>query len=180
MGRAFGALKKRSGERHEGISDGLGVIKHFESCILTAYRCPAGVWTIGWGHTGPEVKQGLVWTQQQADDTLRADLAQFERDVTSLVKVPITQRQFDALVAFAFNVGSDIDVDLLAEGLGDSTLLKHLNAGRIIEAANEFPKWNKSKGMVLRGLARRRHAERSLFLGAPGAEAINAGMRAAW
>lgn len=160
-------------------SDGLSVIKHFESCHLTAYRCPAGVWTIGWGHTGREVKEGLVWTQAMADATLQSDLARFERDVTFLVKVPVTQRQFDALVSFAYNVGSDIDIDTLAEGLGDSSLLRHFNAGRIVEAANEFPKWNKAGGKVLRGLTRRRHAERSLFLGAQGAEAIGAGMRAA-
>lgn len=160
-------------------ADGLAVIKHFESCHLTAYRCPAGVWTIGWGHTGKDVKEGLVWTQAQADEALRSDLRAFEADVNSLVKSTITQRQFDALVSFAYNVGSDIDADLLAEGLGDSTLLKHVNAGRWMLAADELPKWNKAGGKPLRGLTRRRHAERALFLGAGAAEAIKKGLAAA-
>lgn len=160
-------------------ADGLAVIKHFESCHLTAYRCPAGVWTIGWGHTGRDVKEGLVWTQAMADEALKNDLRAFEADVNSLVKATITQRQFDALVSFAYNVGSDIDADTIAEGLGDSTLLRLVNAGRFMQAADEFLKWDKAGGKRLRGLSRRRAAERALFLGRPSAEAIKVGLAVA-
>ena len=147
--------------------NGLNLIKTYEGLELTAYPDPGtggAPWTIGYGHTGPEVHAGLVWTQQQAEQALASDVAQFERDVTSLVKVQINQNQFDALVSFAYNCGSDIDADDIAEGLGDSTLLKKLNAGDYDGAANEFPKWNKSGGKVMSGLTKRRNAERSLFL----------------
>lgn len=148
-------------------NNGLNLIKTYEGLELTAYPDPGtggAPWTIGYGHTGPEVHAGLVWTQQQAEQALASDVAQFERDVTSLVKVQINQNQFDALVSFAYNCGSDIDADDIAEGLGDSTLLKKLNAGDYDGAANEFPKWNRSGGKVLSGLTKRRNAERSLFL----------------
>lgn len=148
-------------------NNGLNLIKTYEGLELTAYPDPGtggAPWTIGYGHTGPEVHAGLVWTQQQAEQALASDVAQSERDVTSLVKVQINQNQFDALVSFAYNCGSDIDADDIAEGLGDSTLLKKLNAGDYDGAANEFPKWNRSGGKVLSGLTKRRNAERSLFL----------------
>lgn len=148
-------------------NNGLNLIKTYEGLELTAYPDPGtggAPWTIGYGHTGPEVHAGLVWTKQQAEQALVSDVTQFERDVTSLVKVQINQNQFDALVSFAYNCGSDIDADDIAEGLGDSTLLKKLNAGDYDGAANEFPKWNKSGGKVMSGLTKRRNAERSLFL----------------
>lgn len=148
-------------------NNGKKLIKSFEKLELIAYPDPGtggAPWTIGWGHTGPEVVPGLVWTPAQADAAFDRDVAQFERDVTSLVKVPVNQNQFDALVSFAFNTGSDIDADTIAEGLGDSTLLKKLNAGDYDGAANEFLKWNKSGGRVMNGLTRRRNAERTLFL----------------
>ncbi|MDX7778305.1 lysozyme [Aeromonas hydrophila] len=163
--------------------DGVAVAHYFESCKLQAYPDPGSKngepWTIGWGHTGPEVKRGLVWTQQQADDTFLVDIACFERDVTNLVKVPLTQGQFDALVLFAYNVGSDIDADTIAEGLGDSTLLRKLNAGDYEGAALEFRKWNKNDGKVMRGLTRRRAAEECLFRGMGGAASIEKGVAAA-
>lgn len=148
-------------------NNGLSLIKTFEGLELEAYPDPGtggAPWTIGYGHTGSDVRKGLVWTDAQADKALAQDVAQFERDVTSLVKVQINQNQFDALVSFAYNCGSDIDSDDIAEGLGDSTLLKKLNAGDYDGAANEFPKWNKSGGKVMSGLTKRRAAERSLFL----------------
>ncbi len=148
---------------------GLDLIKKFEGLRLKAYLCPAGVWTIGYGHT-KGVYPGMVITQELADKFLVDDVWNFEREVESLVHVPVTQGQFDALVSFAFNVGSDIDEDTIAEGLGDSTLLKHLNVRHYNLAADEFPKWNKVRGRdgVLRperGLVLRRSAERALFLG---------------
>ena len=142
---------------------GLDLIKLFESLELKAYRCPAGIWTIGYGHT-KGVYPGMVITEELADKFLVDDVWNFEREVESLVTVEITQGQFDALVSFAFNVGSDIDDDLIAEGLGDSTLLRLLNKRDFQGAADEFPKWNKSRGKVLNGLTKRRKAERELFL----------------
>lgn len=144
---------------------GIALIQHFESCKLEAYQDSGGVWTIGWGHTGADVRRGLRWTQLQADQALEDDLLRFERDVSSLVKVVLRQYEFDALVSFSFNCGSDIDADKIAEGLGDSTLLRKLNAEDRAGAADEFPKWNKDGGKVLAGLTRRRKAERALFLG---------------
>ena len=103
-------------------------------------------------------------SEHEASVMLERILSQFEADVISLVKVPLTQNQFDALVSFAFNVGSDIDADTIAEGLGDSTLLKKLNRKDYLGAANEFLKWNKCKGVVSKGLTNRRTRERELFL----------------
>jgi len=162
---------------------GISLMHYFETCKLRAYPDPGSKngepWTIGWGHTGPEVKPGLEWTQQQADSVFVDDLRRFERDVLSLVKVPLTQGQFDALVSFAYNVGSDIDADTIPEGLGDSTLLRKLNAGDYAGAAIEFLKWNKNDGKPMRGLTRRRHAEMGLFNGMSGRDAIKYGVAAA-
>lgn len=147
---------------------GLAIIKKAETLRLRAYRCPKGKWTIGWGHTGPIAREGMKITPEQAEQLFRADVARFEREVASLLRVPVTEGQFSALVSFAFNCGSDIDADTIAEGLGDSTLLKKLNAGDVAGAADEFPKWVKCNGEVLGGLAERRKAERALFLGSAG------------
>ena len=146
-------------------ADGIDLITAFEGCRLTAYRCAAGKLTIGYGHTGPDVKADMVITQDQAIELLNRDLERFENDVMDLVAVPINQGQFDALVSFAFNAGSDIDLDKIAEGLGDSTLLRLLNAGDYSGAADQFLRWNKAGGRILQGLVRRRAAERLLFLG---------------
>ncbi|MNJ32234.1 Lysozyme RrrD [compost metagenome] len=157
--------------------NGIDVMHFFEGCRLTSYPDPGSLdghpWTIGWGHTGPEVVAGLVWTQEQADDAFVDDLKRFEQGVLSLVSVPLTQGQFDALVSFSYNVGLDIDRDSIAEGLGDSTLLKKLNAMDYAGAAMEFRKWNRNDGKVMRGLTRRRAAEEALFNGMNGQQAIN-------
>jgi lysozyme len=142
---------------------GVDLIKGFEGCSLKAYRCPGGVWSIGYGHTNG-VYPGMTITQDLADKFLLDDIWNFEEEVNYLLKVPVTQNQFDALVSFAYNVGSDIDEDDIAEGLGDSTLLRKLNSEDFVGAAAEFPKWNKSKGRVLKGLIRRRQAEKEMFL----------------
>ena len=163
----------------DASSECLTLIKHFEGCKLAAYRCPAGVLTIGWGHTGKDVKPGMVITQKQADDLLRQDVAAIAVDVRKLLKVRVTQRQFDALVSFAFNVGPDTDGDGIAEGLGDSTLLKLLNAGNVFGAADQFLKWVNGGGKKLPGLVKRRVAERALFMGADVASAIRTGEAAA-
>lgn len=137
---------------------GLDLIKQFEGLYLKAYRCPAGVPTIGYGHTAG-VAMGQTITQQQADDYLRRDVRQFERAVARLVTVPLTQGQFDALVSFAFNLGEG--------ALAQSTLLRLLNAGDYAGAAAQFDRWNKAGGRVLPGVVRRRAAERALFEARP-------------
>lgn len=153
--------------------NGISVIKFFESLSVTAYPDPATggePWTIGYGHTGG-VKRGDVITEAYASELLLDDLSRFERSVSRLAKVKLTQGQFDALVSFAFNVGDG--------NLAKSTLLKKLNAGDYAGASMEFSKWNKAAGRPMRGLTRRRSAEENLFLGLSGAEAIDKGVRAA-
>jgi lysozyme len=152
---------------------GIAVAHYFENCVLIAYPDPGSKdgtpWTIGWGHTGPEVVKGLVWTQAQADAQFEKDLLVREARVARLVKVPLTQGQYDALVLFEYNTGS----------LASSTLLKLLNAGDYIGAQGQFARWNKNDGKVMRGLTRRRAAELALFLGSTGADAITRGVKAA-
>ncbi|MCM1220239.1 MAG: lysozyme, partial [Lachnospiraceae bacterium] len=134
--------------------NGLNLIKKFEGCRLTAYKCPAGVWTIGYGHTG-DVKSGQTITQKQADDLLYSDCQKFVGYVNNKSYVPLTdqlnQNQFDALVSFAFNCGQ-----------GN---LKTLCANRTLaEIAEKMTLYNKGGGKVLAGLVRRRAEEQALFL----------------
>ena len=136
---------------------GIDLIKRFEGCRLKSYRDVVGVWTCGYGHTGPDIKPGRTITNDTATDYLEADLAKFENAVTHLVKVSLTQCQFDALVCLIYNIG--------VSHFSTSTLLKHLNAGDFTAAANEFPNWDKAGGKQVPGLLTRRCAERSLFNG---------------
>ena len=139
---------------------GIELIKEFEGCRLTAYKCPAGVWTIGFGHTGSvdgkAITSGMTITAAKATELLKGDLAKFEAAVNAYVTAPITQNMFDALASFTYNVG--------AGALKGSTLLRKLNAKDYNGAADEFLRWNKAGGKVLNGLVRRRGRERSLFL----------------
>lgn len=141
--------------------DGLNLIKEFEGVRLTAYKCPADVWTIGIGHTSaagaPEVKPGMTITLQEAYDILNSDLGQYEDAVNKLVKVPLTQNQFDALVSFVYNVG--------VGAFQKSTLLKKLNDGQYNAVPGELMKWTKAGGKELPGLVRRRRAEAALWRG---------------
>lgn len=134
---------------------GISLIQSFESLRLKAYDDGVGVPTIGWGHT-KGVKWGDTCTKEQADQWLLEDLAVAEKAVNAYVKVDLSQGQYDALVSFTFNVGTG--------ALKSSTLLKKLNAGDYLGAADEFPRWNKGGGKVMKGLTRRRAAERELFL----------------
>ncbi|EOW2370912.1 lysozyme [Cronobacter sakazakii] len=139
---------------------GLALIKEFESCQLKAYRCPAGIWTIGYGWTQPvdgkPIRPWMEIDMPTAERLLKTGLVGYENDVMKLVWVKLSQAQFDALVSFTYNVGS--------RNFSTSTLLKKLNRGDFAGAADEFPRWNKSRGKVLNGLVRRRAAERELFL----------------
>lgn len=135
---------------------GIELIKQFEGLRLNAYLCPAGVPTIGVGHTAG-VKLGDRITQKEAIALLRSDLERFEAGVTDCVKVPIAQNQFDALCCLAFNIGLG--------AFRNSTVLKLLNQGDYQGAADRILWWTKSGGKDIQGLVRRRKAERSLFLG---------------
>ena len=141
-------------------SNGTSLIKEFEGFVANAYLCPAKVWTIGIGTTvypnGVKVKKGDKCTEEQALKYLQHDLKSFEKTVNDSVKVPLSQNQFDALVSLAYNIGSG--------AFKNSTLLKKLNAKDYAGAADQFPRWNKGGGKVLKGLVRRRDAERALFL----------------
>lgn len=133
---------------------GLDLIKKYEGCRLTAYKCPAGVWTIGYGHT-KGVKKGQKISQKQAKVFLREDVKVFENGVNKYVSVALNQNQFDALVSFCYNCG--------LEAFKNSTLRKKLNAKDYTGASNEFLRWDKSGGVVLKGLKRRRNDEKALF-----------------
>jgi lysozyme len=149
---------------------GVDLMHHFESCKLEAYPDPGSKdgkpWTIGWGSTGPDIYKGLKWTQEQADARFLSDLAKFEDGVTRLLGgCATTQNQFDALVSLAYNIGLDEDKDTIAEGLGDSSLLRKHKVGDFTGAAAEFPKWKFNDGRPMKGLVRRRAAERVLYEG---------------
>ena len=138
-------------------SDCLAITKQFEDCKLMAYLCPAGKWTIGYGHTGPEVHDGLTIDQARADQYLMIDLQSAQNTVNNLVAPQITQNQFDALCDFVFNCGSG--------NFQHSTLLKLVNEKKFDDAVLEFSKWAKGGGKVLPGLVKRRAAEAALFKG---------------
>ncbi|WP_433846888.1 lysozyme [Acinetobacter proteolyticus] len=139
---------------------GIDLISSFEDTVLQAYDDGVGVWTIGIGTTvypnGTKVKKGDSCTLDHAKTYFAHDLRRFEASVNNLVKVPLSQNQFDALVSLVYNIGSG--------NFASSTLLKKLNAKDYVGTADQFPRWNKAKGKVLNGLTRRRDAERALFL----------------
>jgi lysozyme len=140
---------------------GLDLITSFEGYLkkqpdgsCKAYQCPAKVWTCGWGCT-EGVTPNTHWTKEEAEKKFATELAKFEKAVDRLVKVPLNQNQYDALVSFAYNCGEG--------ALGKSGLLRRLNKSDYAGACAEFAKWNRGGGRVLRGLTRRRAAEAALF-----------------
>lgn len=138
---------------------GLHFIQNYEGCRLYAYKPVAAetYWTIGWGHYGADVKQGATITQAQADQMFYNDMQNYVAGVNKLLKVDVTQNQFDALCSFAYNCG--------VGGLQKSTLLQYLNLGKIQAAADELPKFcHGAGGVVLQGLLTRRNKEREVFL----------------
>jgi lysozyme len=132
------------------------LIESFEGLRLTAYRDQGGVLTIGFGHTGPDVVEGMTITDEQAGILLLDDLETAEQAVNSAVEAPLSQHEFDALVSFVYNVGIN--------AFKSSTLLKLLNEDEYEQAADQFPGWDHVNGIVVPGLAERRAAERALFL----------------
>jgi lysozyme len=139
-------------------AEGLAIIKNNEGPggkpVLHSYLCPAGVLTVGWGHTGPDVHTNTTVTEAQAENMLKQDIAATERCLTAWIKTA-TDNQFSAMVSFAFN-----------EGVGKfrgSTLLKLHNAGDYAGAQKEFAKWTMADGKVLPGLVKRRAQEAALY-----------------
>ena len=135
---------------------GIDLIKHFEGCVLDAYKCPAGVWTIGYGHT-KDVQPGDSWSEDHANHMLEVELEEYENYVSTAVTVPLSQNQFDALVSWVYNLGNG--------NLTSSTMLKVLNSGDYDGVPAQIKRWNKAGGKVLEGLNRRRQAEADMFVG---------------
>lgn len=131
------------------------IIEHFEGLRLKAYRCPAGIWTCGVGHTGSDVVEGLVISEDVAEEWLRLDLESADEALDRLVKVPLNPNQRAALLSLVFNIGQG--------AFAGSTLLKLLNLGHYDQAGQQFHRWNKAGGVALAGLTNRRAAERELF-----------------
>lgn len=128
---------------------GIDIIKKYEGCRLDAYRCPAGKLTIGYGHTGADVTQGMKISQAQAEAYLVADLKRFENAVEK-TGLDLTQNEFDALVSFAYNCG-------------EGSMRKLVKNRTLVEIAAKIPSYNKAGGKVVNGLTRRRKEEQALF-----------------
>lgn len=145
--------------------EGLNLIRKFEGLRLKAYRCPAGILSVGYGHTGKDVQPNSVITEETAEVLLRQDVENAERSVYRLVYVPLNQNQFSALTSFVFNLG---------EGkLRGSRTISLLNARRpggrnYLDFADAMLQWDKAtvngEKVVLAGLTKRRQAEKALFL----------------
>ena len=133
---------------------GLELIKFYEGLELEAYKCAAGVWTIGYGWTH-DVKEGDTITEERAEELLREGIVQYENAVDDLVNVPLEQHQFDALVSWVYNLGR--------ANLASSTLLKKVNAQEYAEVPEQIKRWNKAGGKVLEGLTKRRESEARLW-----------------
>lgn len=134
---------------------GLSLTEQCEGCELNAYQDQVGVWTIGYGHTGPDVVAGLTITLEEAQQLLQKDVASAVACVNNSVAVELTQNEFDALVDFVFNLGPG--------AFESSTLLRDLNAGDFAAAAAQFDAWDHAGGAVVAGLLRRRQQETALF-----------------
>lgn len=126
---------------------GIDVIVKREGSRNKAYKDTKGIWTCGVGHTGPEVCEGLVWTDQQVQTALQADLKASE-DAVNTVTYPLSQNQFDALVSFVFNVG--------VTAFNKSTMKKYINLGQLPLAIAEFDKWNIPKEIIGRRMSEKK------------------------
>lgn len=139
--------------------EALELIKRHEGLRLTAYRCPAGVWTIGYGHTSaagkPEVKPGMTITKAEAEEIFLRDITVFADEVRPLLKTPLSANQFGACVSLAYNIGIG--------AFKRSSVLRFINQKRFDDAADAFLLWNKANGKILKGLVRRRAEEAALF-----------------
>ena len=138
----------------ETSQDGLKLIKKFEGCELKSYQDSVGVWTIGYGHT-KGVEEGQEITQEEAEEMLASELSEYEGYINDMVECDLEQHQFDALVAWVYNLGPT--------NLRSSTMLKRLNANDLDDVPNQIKRWDKAGGKVLAGLVRRREAEALMF-----------------
>ena len=138
----------------ETSQDGLKLIKKFEGCELKSYQDSVGVWTIGYGHT-KGVEEGQERPQDEADEMLASELGEYEGYINDMVECDLEQHQFDALVAWVYNLGPT--------NLRSSTMLKRLNANDLDDVPNQIKRWDKAGGKVLQGLVRRREAEALMF-----------------
>lgn len=133
-------------------NEGLSIIKESEGLRLKAYKCPAGVWTIGYGHTGKDVKKGMVITEEKATELLKNDIASVERHVSRYNEIyGFTSNEFSALVSFAYNIGTIVGLTAAA------TRSKE-------QIANKMLEYCYANGKKLNGLYKRRQKERRLFL----------------
>lgn len=148
--------------------EGLQILRYFEGVRLTAYRDMVGVLTIGYGHTGPDVHEGMTITLERAEELLQQRLArEFVPGVLAAITRSMKQCELDAMVDLAYNVG--------VAAFQGSTLVRKFNAGDTAGAADEFLRWDKAGGKSVLGLRRRRAADRARFLGMSGQEAIEVG-----
>ena len=136
--------------------EGIALIKKFEGCELKAYKCAAGVWTIGYGST-KGVEEGNTITQEDADNLLLEEMHEYEGYINDMVTVDLQQNEFDSLVSWVFNLGPS--------NLSSSTLLSRINNKVWDDIPNQIKRWNKAGGQVRQGLVRRREAEALLFQG---------------
>jgi lysozyme len=137
---------------------GRHIIKEFEGLRLDGYRCPAGVATVGYGHTGPDVRIPMTITPGEAERLLDKDIARFEAVLNAMLNgSPTSEDEFSAMISLMFNIGPG--------RFATSTLLKRHKAGNKTGAANSFLSWVFAGGKKLKGLMRRREAERALYLG---------------
>ena len=148
--------KLKNGGKMNISKEGLSLIKKFEGCELEAYLCPAGVWTIGYGHT-KDVKEGDKINKEEADYLLQEEMIEYESYINDFVEVPLNQNQFDALCSWVYNLGPT--------NLKNSTMLRVLNEEKYADVPQEIKRWNKAGGEVLDGLIKRREAEAKMFVG---------------
>ena len=134
--------------------NGLELIKKFEGCETTAYQDSVGVWTIGFGHT-KGVEEGQTCSIEDAESMLADEMDEYEGYINNMVKVDLQQHEFDALVAWVYNLGPT--------NLGESTMLKVLNGGQFDRVPEEMNRWTRAGGKILEGLVRRRQAESLMF-----------------
>lgn len=138
--------------------EGLTLIKKYEGCELKAYLCPAGVWTIGYGHT-KNVEENMEISEEKADKMLVDEMIEYEKYIDTMVNVPLEQYQFDSLCSWVYNLGPT--------NLKESTLLKVLNNKSYENVPKQIKRWNKANGLVLEGLVKRREAEALMFENKP-------------
>ncbi len=132
------------------------LIKDLEGLKLKSYRDSGGIWTIGYGSTGPDINEGIVWTKEDCEKRLALDLMVREKQLKHVIQIPLTENQKAAIMSFLYNIGFD--------AFKKSTFLKKLNNCDVAGAADQMLRWNKCNGEIVEGLNNRRARERAVFL----------------